>query len=333
MYSQLQKYSGRHILYNTRRELPMYDKLKLSIGSTPLYKIKKISLPNNNVVLAKEEYKNPTGSHYDRVYLWLFRDLENKGVIKPGITPLIDNSSGNAASSFAWLGSQLGYDCTVVVPEDLPQARINDIKKYNPNIVFSEAGRYVLGTNEKLRNILKDSFKKGNPNGRLYCMNHSENTISLRAMEECAEEISIFNDVHKVDYFIGAIGNGTSLTGMGHILKSKMSCTLVGWDPEEAPVGFSLKHLNQHFEFHSHEVYGTGAWGLKFPHLNVDMLDDVCVVKKEEWTEALKLLHNIEEKPVGNSSAGSLAVAMKMAKKVSNKIFLIIFYDPIWKYK
>lgn len=311
----------------------IYKEIKRIIGHTPLHKVSKIDIPNGNTIFAKEEYLNPTGSHYDRVYYWLFRDLEEKGIIRPEVTPVIDNSSGNAAASLAWLSSRLGYNCTVVIPEDLPQARIEDIKKYSPNVVFSAPGEYVQGTNKKLREILKENRDKTESNnGRLYCMNHSVNPVSLRAMEECGEEVSVFNGIQKIDYFIGAIGNGTSLTGMGRFLKSKFNCKIIGWDPEEAPVGYSLKHPGQHFEFHPHEVYGTGAWGLEFPHLNVNILDEVTIIKREEWKEVLKALHNTEQKPVGHSSAASLAVALKLAQEVHNKTFLIIFYDPIWKY-
>lgn len=327
----LRKYSDADMLPMDRSAF--YKEIRRIIGHTPLHKVSKIDIPNGNTIFAKEEYLNPTGSHYDRVYYWLFRDLEEKGIIRPEVTPLIDNSSGNAAASLAWLSSWLGYSCTVVIPEDLPQARIEDIKKYGPKIVFSAPGEYVQGTNKKLREILKENRVKteGN-NGRLYCMNHSVNPVSLHAMEECAEEICRFSGIQNIDYFISAIGNGTSTTGMGRVLKDKFTCKIIGWDPEEAPVGYSQRHQDKHFEFQPHDVYGVGAWGVKFPHLDMRLLDDVVLVKKDERKEALSTLHNIERKPVGHTSAGSLAVAMKIAKEVHNKTFLVIFYDSIRKY-
>src|SRR5580765_4898107 len=61
-----------------------YEGLRAEIGHTPLHEVKSIVVPNGNRIFAKEEYLNPTGSHYDRVFVRLFEALEEQCAICPG---------------------------------------------------------------------------------------------------------------------------------------------------------------------------------------------------------------------------------------------------------
>ena len=91
----------------------IYSELLRSIGNTPLTHL---NLPNQSVLYLKEEWKGPTCSHYDRVYIPLLRSLENEGTIIPGKTELIDATTGNAGAALAWAADKLGYQCTIFIP-------------------------------------------------------------------------------------------------------------------------------------------------------------------------------------------------------------------------
>ncbi|MDP2159235.1 MAG: hypothetical protein Q8K02_02035, partial [Flavobacterium sp.] len=68
--------------------LQEYAELQEKVGRTPLYEIQNIEIPNGNRVFAKEEWVNPTGSIFDRVYPHLFQIAEDEGKIIPGVTPV-----------------------------------------------------------------------------------------------------------------------------------------------------------------------------------------------------------------------------------------------------
>src|SRR3989338_4732778 len=121
----------------------LYSRLEREIGNTPLYEISKIQLPNGNRVFAKEENRNPGGSHYDRVFIRLFRHYEEGGRIVPGHTPVVETTSGSAGVSVARLGRLLGYECLVICPADLPEARIRAIREQGAELRLSPEGRYV----------------------------------------------------------------------------------------------------------------------------------------------------------------------------------------------
>src|SRR5689334_18676530 len=154
-----------------------------------MLELKNIGAPNGNRIFAKLEYQNPGGSHYDRVYLTLFRYLEEKGEIKPGITHLVESTTGNAGASFAWIASQLGYECTVIIPEDVADARKRQILDRGARLVLSPPGKYVAGVIRHLQHYLVE-HKEEYKSGRLYCLNHAKNPLSVGAVSDIADEIS-----------------------------------------------------------------------------------------------------------------------------------------------
>ena len=194
---------------NSQRE-QAYERLEKQIGRTPLYVF---SLPNGHKAYAKAEFMNPTGSHYDRVYIKLLKELENDGRITPGETPLIETTSGNAGSAFAWLCNELGYDCTVIIPGGLPKARVDDIRKYGAKIRFSDKDKYVRGAAEELKRVLTQENKERKAKGlpKFWSPNHSQDMRSADALESIANEAldELKEQSVNLDYFIAAIGNGS----------------------------------------------------------------------------------------------------------------------------
>lgn len=56
-----------------------------AIGNTPLLKLPRISESINRNIYAKAEFMNPGGSIKDRAALYIIKDAEEKGLIKPGV--------------------------------------------------------------------------------------------------------------------------------------------------------------------------------------------------------------------------------------------------------
>ncbi|MEE9166377.1 MAG: pyridoxal-phosphate dependent enzyme [Candidatus Neomarinimicrobiota bacterium] len=317
----------------------LYNELGRKIGSTRLVPLERLSIPNNNTIYCKHEFENPSGSHYDRVYYRLYRycELETQK-ISPGVTPVIENTSGCAGAACAYIGKELGYETHIVVPGNLPRNRTENIRKYTQNLYSTHDTEYVLGTQRLLREVLRkdhDKKKVGDPS-RLFCLNHSQNVESVRAMEQCGSEVvSQFSRLDGgIDFFVSAVGNGTSMAGVGRALKDAWETRIVAFDPVEAPVVRNMKDgvANQFVDYREHELYGVGAWGVRFPFIDVDLIDETYTVAAHEWEHALRLLIEGENLYVGHTSAASLFVALKVAAKVKNKNILIILYDSLTNY-
>jgi cysteine synthase len=324
-------------IISEREEL--YKKLNASVGRTPVHKIQNVHVSNGNSVYAKEEWTNPTGSVFDRIYPYLFRITEEKGLIVSGVTPVIEASTGNAGAAFSWCARELGYDdCTVITHEDTPKARVQQIIDYGAKVIFSPAGQYAHGYVTLLEDILKEDkkLKRGkigeNPH-RLYCVTKivPEAKIPLR---ELADET--VNQIGNIDYFISVVGSGTTISGIGERLKEINSDTkVIALEHESTDV---LRYLRRGEVFNArglpHDLYASAPFGLGPEKLdiNFDVIDDIVKITDYDWVTGMDLLNKREGKLVGRSSGASMSAALKLAKNECGKNFLIMFFDPAWKY-
>lgn len=321
-----------------RREL--YADLASRIGDTPLTKLCRIKIPNNNTILAKEEYRNPTGSHYDRIILALLEGLEDQGEFSEGDL-LTDTTTGNSGASFAWLCRALKFRCEVIIPQDMPAARIAQIKSYGATVEYSERGRYIEG----LLAHLERRFEQATSNINL--PDHAGNTeFPPAAMRALGDELT--DDLHaqgypRADYFICALGNGAS-TYVGEQLKTKLKAKTIGFEPIESPTLFLRMYSREIFrerygtdaEQRSHELIGTGPGDVRFPFPLYDEtlpnIADIKLVTKEEWEPMMTTLADLEGQHVGRTSAASVCAALDLAEEVSDSTIVVLFYDQAWKY-
>lgn len=324
----------------TKDREEVYISLENEVGNTSLHKINNIEVPNNNRIFAKEELLNPTESLFDRVYPYLFKIAEEKGYIVPGITPVIEASSGNAGASFAWAAQKLGYNnSTVIIHEDAPNARIEQIKSYGSKIILSPSGQYAKGFIGLLEEILeKDKEQEGGKIGenpkRMYCVTKI-NPSSKKALEKMAEE-SIAQVPGKIDILVWAVCSGTTISGLGEKLKKKYNTYVVAIEHESTNVLNSFKEgKTWESDTLPHELYGSAPFGVSKDKLdiNFDVIDEIVKVNDNDWQRGMELLEKEENKLVGRSSGAAFSVSLKLAEKFNNKNILTVFFDPKWKYE
>jgi cysteine synthase len=193
-----------------KTKIDRLEEIAQEVGNTPLREIKNVLIPNENRIFVKGEWADPTGSHYDRIYLELFRSLEREGKIVRGKSRLIETTSGCVGTSFAWFGRELGYSCTVIIPADSPENRQRLIRSYGAELIFSPAGKYIRGAKNKLIEVLKSHRATAGEEGdRFNLLNHSEDFRSIEAMRQVAVEAC--QHVTGGDHFVGVCRNGARL--------------------------------------------------------------------------------------------------------------------------
>jgi cysteine synthase A len=297
-----------------------------------------VQLPSpgeNNQIFAKLEYESPTGSHYGRVYPVLLSQLEAQGKIVPGVSTLVETTTGNAGISFAYFGWQMGYRCVVFAPEGLPEKRLEMIKLYCAELRLSPKEKYIVGASEAMREFLIAHREKKNGVRLFYSPNHSQQAVSCTTLEPIAEE-AILQSGGSFDCFIGAAGNGSTLKGIGTVLRrNNPAVRIIAFDPIEAPVATALKTGCGPAEAPQlHTMYGAGAWGINFPHLTdavANLVDEVQVIKESQWHLThviLKLLGY----GVGHTSAAAYFLAHHYCQTRTNQKVLIVFYDRLERY-
>lgn len=336
---------------NQRQKI--YENLEQTIGNTPLVQYKG-KTPNGNTIWIKREFDNHFESHYDRAYLALFRHAEETGKIKPG-DKVLETTSGTAGVSFGGIGRILGYNCYIALPAGGEKAREDAILKHLPDkdhLILTPAEDYVSG----FPKFLKEFLTK---NKDYYFLNHSmgpkgtNNETTLSAFEEIGREIKA---EIKADYFIPAIGNGSSLLGPARALKPETK--VVPFETFQSAVAYDLVYPGKYeSEFgikpgtlSRHRLPGTSFQGINFPHIQnaVDggFIDDVILVSDERMdkeycsltnkTNSTRLPHwdkKIEyPENFGRTTLAGINVALEVARKVSGKNLVVIAYDKIDRY-
>src|SRR5690606_6501217 len=76
------------------KRIPMNSSVIDAIGNTPLIRLRKASEATGCEILGKAEFMNPGQSVKDRAGLFIIRDAEQRGLLKPGGV-IVEGTAGN----------------------------------------------------------------------------------------------------------------------------------------------------------------------------------------------------------------------------------------------
>lgn len=87
------------------------------VGATPLVRLDRIACEEGLQcsLLAKCEYFNAGGSVKDRIALRMVEEAEAKGRLVPGVSVLVEASSGNTGVGLALVAAVKGYRCIITM--------------------------------------------------------------------------------------------------------------------------------------------------------------------------------------------------------------------------
>lgn len=331
----------------------LYDRLKSVIGHSPICEIK---LPNGNTLLQINETHGPSESHYDRVFVPLLESLEKEERIGVG-ADVLETSTGSAGISFAWAAKKLGFNPYIFMPSYVPEPRIVESQRlagHEQVTLIDDRKQYVKACSDAMVAHLKANKAKVNAEGRkIWMANHSQNLIVPSFFAPIADEAHNFAGVGNIDYFIGGIGNGSTLLGIGERLKQySLRTKVIGFEPHRAATYFHSErsrwgHVvspilgeneSVHAEWSFHDLPGTGGSGnVDMPFMNAaiknGIIDDVMPVDERFILSSSRYNEGLShEEKLGNSSLVAIAIAERMAMDVSNKVFLALAYDRADRY-
>src|SRR6201982_3749853 len=93
-----------------------------AIGQTPLIKLRRASEVTGCTILGKAEFLNPGGSVKDRAALFIIKDAEERGQLRPGGV-IVEGTAGNTGIGLALVGNARGYRTVIVMPETQSQEK------------------------------------------------------------------------------------------------------------------------------------------------------------------------------------------------------------------
>ncbi|MBY3173176.1 cysteine synthase A [Rhizobium leguminosarum] len=205
-----------------------------AIGNTPLIKLKGASEMTGCTILGKAEFLNPGQSVKDRAALYIIRDAERKGLLRPGGV-IVEGTAGNTGIGLTLVAKALGYRTVIVIPETQSQEKKDALKLLGAELVEVPAVPYKNPNNYvKVSGRLAEQLAKTEPNGAIWA-NQFDNVANRQAhVETTAKEIWKDTD-GKVDGFICSVGSGGTLAGVAVGLKAFKADVKIGIaDPDGA---------------------------------------------------------------------------------------------------
>lgn len=285
------------------------------IGNTPLLELANFNQANqiSSRLIAKLEYFNPAGSVKDRIGYAMIKDAEDKGILTKD-TVIIEPTSGNTGIALAFVAAARGYKLILTMPETMSIERRNLLMALGAELVLTPGAEGMKGAIRKAEELAAQT-----PNSFLpqQFKNPANPAIHRKTT---AEEIWRDTD-GQVDIFVGGVGTGGTITGVGEVLKQKKAgVKVIAVEPFDSPV---LSGGNPG----PHKIQGIGA-GFVPDVLNTQMIDEIFKVRNEEAFETARKLAKTEGLLVGISSGAAAFAATQIAKRPENKGKTIIVLLP-----
>ena len=290
------------------------DNITQLIGNTPLVRLARLSDETGATIVAKLESFNPGGSVKDRIGLSMIEAAEQAGVIAPGVTTIVEPTSGNTGIALALVATARGYKVLLTMPETMSIERRNLLRAYGAELVLTPGSDGMKGAVARATQLASEI-----PNGFLpqQFENPSNPEIHRRTT---AEEVWADTD-GQVDVFVSGIGTGGTITGVGEVLRSrKPSVKLIAVEPADSPVLSGGKPG-------PHKIQGIGA-GFVPKVLNTEVYDEIVKVTNDQALETARDLARKDGMLVGISSGAATFAAITVARRPENKGKLVVVLLP-----
>ena len=294
----------------------VYNDITETIGQTPLVRLSKITAAANTKaeILMKLEFFNPLSSVKDRIGVSMIDAAEAEGRIKPGVTTLIEPTSGNTGVGLAFVAAHRGYKLILTMPESMSLERRKLLAHLGAELVLTPAAGGMGAAIAKADELLAATPGAVQPSQFKNPANPEVHYLTT------AEEIWA-DTAGKIDALVVGIGTGGTITGVGRALKPRRpSLRIFAVEPAASPI------LSKG-EKGPHKIQGIGA-GFVPEILDRSLIDEVITVTNEMAFDVSRLLAKVEGIPGGISTGANLAAALTVAERPEFAGKTIVTFAP-----
>jgi cysteine synthase A len=205
-----------------------------AIGNTPLIRLNRVSDATGCEILGKAEFLNPGQSVKDRAALYIIRDAERRGRLRPGGT-VVEGTAGNTGIGLTLVANALGYHSVIVIPETQSQEKKDALRLYGAELIEVPAKPYRNPNNYiRISGRLAEKLNAELPGGAIWAQQF-DNIANRQAHVEGTGPEIYEETGGRVDGFICSVGSGGTLAGVAIALKERNADIQIGLaDPEGA---------------------------------------------------------------------------------------------------
>ena len=284
------------------------------MGDTPLVRLGRIAADLPGQVVAKLEFFNPAHSVKDRIGVAMVEALESEGKLEPGVSTIVEATSGNTGISLAMVAAARGYRCVLTMPDSMSTERQDVLKLLGAETVLTPAADGMKGAAARAEELVAEI-----PNAVMPFQFSNPANPDVHATTTALE---LWRDTDGLmDVFVAGVGTGGTLTGVGRVWrKRRPGIHIVAVEPEDSPILSGG-------EPGSHKIQGIGA-GFVPDNLDVALIDEVVTVSNNESFETARRLAQEEGILAGISSGAACAAALGIASREEMADKLIVFIAP-----
>lgn len=280
------------------------------IGGTPLVRLNRVTEGTTATILGKLESRNPAASVKDRIGLAMISDAEEKNLITPGKTTIVEPTSGNTGIALAFIAAVRGFDCILVMPDTMSPERRVTLRAFGAKLVLTPGAGGMKAAVEKATEIadrIEGSW-----------MPMQFNNPANPEIHRTTTAVELWEDTDgQIDAFVTGVGTGGTITGVARALKEKKpGFDVIAVEPEESAI-LSGEAPGPH------KIQGIGA-GFVPEVLDTDLLDGVITVPGMDAIDMARRLAREEGILSGISSGANVLGAIKYALQPGNENKMIV---------
>jgi cysteine synthase len=284
------------------------------IGNTPLVRLSRFGEDAVGILVGKLEAFTPGYSVKDRIGVAMIEDAESAGLIQPGLTTIVEPTSGNTGIALAWVAAAKGYRLILTMPESMSLERRVLLLGYGAELVLTPASEGMSGAVRWAEQIVAETANAWMPQ-------QFENPANPE-IHRRTTAVELWEDTEgKIDILVGGVGTGGTITGAGQVLKQlKPELQVVAVEPAESP-------LLATGEAGPHKIQGIGA-NFVPDVLDRGIYDEIVHIDAQTAIAATHELMRKEGLLCGISGGAAVAAAREVARRSENAGKLVVVVLP-----